>query len=75
MRPPHRDRFQREVAIFATLLENDPRLCAGLFAVALARQGVKLGWPATWQALIRRLRGHPLPDVRAAALEITMAPE
>ncbi len=46
-----------------------------LAAVALARQGAKLGWPATWQALIRRLRGHPLPDVRAAALEITMAPE
>jgi hypothetical protein len=59
----------------ATTLENDHRPCAGLFAAALARQGVKLGWPADWQALIHRLRAHPVPDVRAAALDIVMAPE
>jgi hypothetical protein len=59
----------------ATALENDPRLCAGLFTVALARHGVKLGWPATWQDQIRRLRNHPLPDVSTAALDIVMAPE
>jgi hypothetical protein len=36
---------------------------------------VKRGWPADWQALIRKLRAHPVPDVRAAALDIVMAPE
>ena len=51
------------------------QLCAGLFAVALARYGAKLGWPTAWQALIRSLRNHHVPDVRAAALEIVMAPE
>ena len=30
---------------------------------------------AAWQALIRSLRNHHVPDVRAAALEIAMAPE
>lgn len=60
----------------ATMLENDHRLCAGLIAVALTtRQGAKLGWPAASQALIRRLRVHPLPDVRAAALDVVMASE
>jgi hypothetical protein len=59
----------------AKALENDHRLCAGLITVALTRQGPKLGWPATWQALIRLLRVHPLADVRAAALDIVMAPE
>jgi hypothetical protein len=59
----------------ASTLENDHRLCAGLFAVALAGQGVKVSWPAAWQALIRRLRTHPIPDVRAAALDVVMAPE
>lgn len=59
----------------AKTLENDHRLCAGLITVAQTRQGVKLGWPATWQALIRRLRVHHLPDVRAAALDIAIAPE
>jgi hypothetical protein len=56
-------------------LVSDPRLCAGLFAAVLAQQGAKLGWPAPWQAQVLRLRRHPLPDVRAAALEVTMAPE
>lgn len=56
-------------------LGGDSRLCAGLFAAALARQGAGLGWPAPWRARVRGLRGHPLPDVRAAALEIIMAPE
>jgi len=32
----------------AASLEDDGRLCAGLFAVALARYGAKLGWPAAW---------------------------
>jgi hypothetical protein len=56
-------------------LEDDGRLCAGLFAVALAGYGAKLSWAAAWQALIRSLRDHHVPDVRAAALEIVMAPE
>jgi hypothetical protein len=59
----------------AVSLQEDHRLSAGLFAVALARQGVKRGWPADWQALIRELRAHPVPDVRAAALDIVMVPE
>ncbi|MGH3280278.1 MAG: hypothetical protein ACRDNW_14230, partial [Trebonia sp.] len=59
----------------AAALGSGSRLCAGLFAVALVRQGAKLGWSAPWQAQVRRLRDHPLADVRAAALDVTMAPE
>ena len=59
----------------AASLESDGRLSAGLFAVALARHGARFGWPANWRAQIRRLRTHPLPDVRAAALEIVIVPE
>ncbi len=59
----------------AASLEHDGRLAAGLFAVALARYGAKLSWPAAWQALVRSLRHHHVPDVSAAALDIVMAPE
>ena len=54
-------------------LASDPRLSAGLLATSLAAQGGRLGWPAPWRAQVRSLRAHPLPDVRAAALEIDMS--
>lgn len=55
-------------------LASDPRLSAGLLATSLAAQGGRFGWPAPWRAQVRSLRTHPLPDVRAAALEIDMSP-
>ncbi|MGH3168350.1 MAG: hypothetical protein ACRDN0_21010, partial [Trebonia sp.] len=54
-------------------LASDPRPCAGLLATSLAAQGGRFGWPAQWRAQVHRLRTHPLPDVRAAALEIDMS--
>jgi hypothetical protein len=59
----------------AGLLGEDGRLSAGLFAVALARYGARLGWPAAWREEIRRLRAHSLAEVRTAALETVMAAE
>ena len=55
-------------------LASDPRLSAGLLATSLAAQGGRFGWPAPWRAQVRSLRAHPLPDVRATALEIDMSP-
>lgn len=57
-----------------TALASDLRLSAGLLATSLAAQGGGFGWPAPWRAQVRGLRAHPLPDVRAAALEIDMSP-
>lgn len=59
----------------ARLLHDDGRLSTGLFAVALARHGSRLGWPSAWRTQIRRLRAHPYPDVRAAALATVIAAE
>lgn len=55
-------------------LAVDPRPCAGLFAVAIATQGARVGWPDEWRAQVRALRSHPLPDVRAAALDLDLTP-
>jgi len=49
--------------------------CSGLLAVALTQYGQRLGWPGPWRTLIRKLRTHPLPDVRTAALEVVTAAE
>jgi hypothetical protein len=72
-----RDRAADPDTIRATvaLLERDGRLSAGLFAVALAGYGRYLGWPGAWRTQIRRLRAHPMPDVRTAALAVVMASE
>lgn len=59
----------------AALLESDGSACAGLFAVALAQHGARLGWPPAWRAQIQRLRSHHLPDVRTAALTVVMTAE
>jgi hypothetical protein len=59
----------------AAILGQDGRLSAGLFAVALAGYGARLGWPAPWRAQIHQLRGHHLADVRTAALSTVMAVE
>jgi hypothetical protein len=63
------------LAAAATMLADDGRLSAALIAVALAERGAALGWPAAWRAQIRRLRTHPIPDVRTAALTVMTAPE
>ncbi|RDD85859.1 hypothetical protein [Streptomyces parvulus] len=48
----------------------------GLAAVAVTGAlGEREDWPAPWRALLRSLRGHPVPDVRDAALEETTAYE
>jgi hypothetical protein len=70
-----RDRLPDPVRAAAALLERDGRLSAGLFAVALAGTGSCLGWPGAWRTQIRRLRVHPVPDVRTAALAVVMASE
>jgi len=59
----------------AAILERDGRLGAGLFSVALAMYGARLGWPAQWREQILRLRAHQLPDVRTAALSVVLAKE
>jgi hypothetical protein len=63
------------IRAWAASLELDGGLCAGLFAVALATYGGRLGWPAIWRAQVQRLRAHHLPDVRTAALAIHLAAE
>jgi hypothetical protein len=59
----------------AGLLGEDGRLSAGLFAIALAQYGARLGWPAAWREQIRLLRAHSLAEVRTAALETVIARE
>jgi hypothetical protein len=49
---------------------------AGLLAVALTRvAGQRAGWPDAWRERLRRLRRHPAPDVRHAALTVITAEE
>ncbi|WJK38044.1 hypothetical protein O7608_16055 [Solwaraspora sp. WMMA2056] len=47
-------------------------LAGGLFAVALVRAGDRYGWSTPWRSPLHRLRRHPEPDVRSAALDIAM---
>ncbi|MEW2520296.1 hypothetical protein [Actinacidiphila alni] len=54
----------------------DGGTAAGLLAVAvLDGVGVRLRWPEPWRAALRAARRHPDPDVRDAALEVTVAQE
>jgi hypothetical protein len=48
---------------------------SGQFAVALARQGYRYGWPASWRQLVHRLRAHPVADVQAAAFNVDYGSE
>ncbi|AVT28942.1 hypothetical protein C6361_04915 [Plantactinospora sp. BC1] len=63
----------------AVLLDAADRLAdrtdpaGALFALALARAGGRYGWSRPWQELLHRLRRHPVPDVRSAALDVAMA--
>ncbi|MFI1194788.1 hypothetical protein ACH4T9_16230 [Micromonospora sp. NPDC020750] len=46
---------------------------AGLPALALTRAGEPYGWSTPWRDLLRTLRGHPVADVRDAALALSMS--
>jgi len=59
-------------AVVGALAERGD-LAAGLFAVALVRAGDRYGWSPPWRSPLHRLRRHPVPDVRSAALDIAMA--
>jgi hypothetical protein len=49
---------------------------AGLLAVALTRvAGERAGWPDAWRERLRRLRRHPAPEVRHAALTVVTVRE
>ncbi|MEE6263978.1 hypothetical protein [Plantactinospora sonchi] len=48
-------------------------LASGLFAVALVGVGGRYGWRTPWRELLHRLRRHPVPDVRTAALDLVMS--
>ncbi|WBB95005.1 hypothetical protein O7543_00960 [Solwaraspora sp. WMMA2080] len=60
------------VAVVGALAERGD-LAGGLFAVALVRAGDRYGWSPPWRSPLHRLRRHPVPDVRSAALDIAMA--
>ncbi|MFI6151226.1 hypothetical protein ACIBCA_00810 [Kitasatospora sp. NPDC051170] len=47
-------------------------LAPGLFAVALTTCGPRLDWPPAWRDLLHTLRRHPDPDVRDAALAVSI---
>ncbi|GAA3739919.1 hypothetical protein GCM10022225_23830 [Plantactinospora mayteni] len=56
----------------AARLADRPDPAGALFALALARAGGRYGWSRPWRDLLHRLRRHPVPDVRSAALDVTM---
>jgi hypothetical protein len=59
----------------ATQLGRGGGLAQGLFAVALAGHGSRLGWPPEWRALVHELRRHAQSDVRTVALDVILAEE
>ncbi|GAA4253713.1 hypothetical protein GCM10022255_055620 [Dactylosporangium darangshiense] len=56
----------------AAELARQPRVADGLLALAYAEQGARLHWPEPWRAIVVRLRAHPAPEVRDAALELSL---
>ena len=59
-------------AIAERIMSTGP--AGALLAVTLTRSaGERRNWPADYRALLARLRQHPDPDVRLAALAITTA--
>ena len=71
---PHSDAWSTPEVVLAAAADLATRqdLAGGLFAVALARQGARQGWPQPWRDLVRSLREHQVPDVRAAALDLSL---
>jgi hypothetical protein len=59
----------------AERLRDRGDLAGGLFATSVAGCGARYGWSTDWRALVAELRRHPVADVRAAALDLTMADE
>jgi hypothetical protein len=74
--PVHRPAETRERLLpVARELAEDGGTAAGLLAVALADAvNVPGGWPEPWRELLRKLRRHEMPDVRASALELASHP-
>jgi hypothetical protein len=70
--PLHRPAETRErVLPVARELAEDGGTAAGLLAVTLAAAvNPASGWPEPWRELLRAIRRHDEPDVRAAALEL-----
>ncbi|MCH6163588.1 hypothetical protein [Streptomyces marispadix] len=68
----HRPAETRErVLPVAKELADDGGTAAGLLAVTLAAAvNPASGWPEPWRELLRAIRRHDEPDVRAAALEL-----
>jgi hypothetical protein len=54
----------------AALLAAHEDVPRGLFALALLAAGRALGWPEPWRVVLRSLREHAAPDVRARALAL-----
>ncbi|MEV5613072.1 hypothetical protein [Streptomyces sp. NPDC052225] len=47
----------------------------GMFAWAVTvASGERASWPERWRTRLRELRGHPCPDVRDAASQVSTAP-
>lgn len=67
---------EAEVGAAVDELAADGRPGAGLLALHVtAGIGKTSGWPAPWRERLRRLRDHPDPEVRTAALGTYRAPE
>ncbi|GGM28039.1 hypothetical protein ACFFX1_11615 [Dactylosporangium sucinum] len=64
-------RLERHEPLLAVAerLAARPGTADGLFALAYAAQGKRLGWPAAWRELVEQLREHPAEEVRDRALE------
>lgn len=74
--PVHRPAETRERLLpVARDLAEDGTSAAGLLAVTLAAAvNTPGGWPEPWRELLRSLRRHDAPDVRASALEVASHP-
>ncbi|OEV14023.1 hypothetical protein AN218_01125, partial [Streptomyces nanshensis] len=74
--PLHRPAETRERLLpVAQDLAEDGGAAAGLLSVALASAvNPPGGWPEPWREVLRALRRHAAPDVRAAALELASHP-
>lgn len=76
------DRVKRSAAVEPQVLLAAARALAeqgdatsGFFSIALTHAGQAYGWSQPWRDRLRTLREHPVPDVRDAAFDISMASE
>ncbi|SCK36607.1 hypothetical protein [Streptomyces sp. WMMB 322] len=76
LRPLQRPAETRERLLpVARELAEDGGTAAGLLAVTLAAAvNPASGWSESWRELLRTMRRHDVPDVRAAALELETDP-